>query len=1182
MRFLLATLGALTAAVASASSASAQAQGAVAATVCEPVHRELEEARRALNRATTELERAQAAATQLRSVESELERTTRNLQDATAATHTCQDANQQLCTAVGQFAVGIGSGRLNAAGVESCVSTSAQHTLAEQLSGWSNANSALTQLGAYVGGETDVFPRLGPLSGTKAEKIISRVLSQAGSSPLLYRRLLVEAVKLIAPRSWDTIRRAPGGIDKWFSSAQGLDEQLVDEARKGLSVSRNGAHEPASLTTALQLVNAYQLVARCATAATPGRDCKRAAELRQMLETSGPLVARRRAQEIWATECSSLNDTIVQRWLGDLPLAHLSDSESKELTRALQAKLATCFLRDSTNGWSLSAWGATRLPRPDAVTRQSLPLYREIETAWRAGTAIDRCSRAVRSVQTFDAPKECSVPPGLREYLSGNLQEFAPASGTSLELAICGRFLRALWSGESASIASTFATIPTIDDVVRTLPNTPASNMHRLRALCEQRVGRGQQFELAVRELAGIGHALGESSLGKPWALDQQGRPVEAVRALRAGPMSAWLRSLVSRGAACRILELSDARCRACKTLQESEYYDCSLLSKVEAAWERRTRTLLLRVGAFLALAGLVLWAHRLRRAVRNHRVRWTDAASHMQNIGFVPKQDRLRYLFPSRLEYLSVDLPTTAAWERWGTHAAMVWTNASQLQDREINRAARIAQSLGAELVILVHDESSSIELGAIRAILEWSARGGTRAVNVLPISWARLKWSHGPNDLLELAEQSSLRSNPFEVRGRITSSTQFFNRERLVSGLLAGTQAGHFLVITGLRRFGKSSLALEVARRLPGPSAYVDLAGFHHEIRHWADPTQAVDAILRYLCLKLVESARALYGDSRLTIDVPNGAIDATALSRWFEAFFEAVAKANRGRTPPALLVLDEIEQAIGAANELNHALEVFAVLVGRLRNSLPGTSHEHGPRVGILFCSAVHPLLWSPLGTLAHQSLIGCYEHVAVPCLPEEAATSMMRGLGSRQGIRFTDAAVQLLVAQSQGVPLLVRRLGSAVLELYDPERARQGALGAVEVGIEGVRAALEREESEGSPTRVWVESEIAEPNSPGGAVLRYLALHDSGTATKLRTIAAEAFRKLFELTGVASALATSESERRAQEAAAVVIRLLGDSGLLEIVGDQTEPEGYILPDGVIRRVLSKGPDALVSRY
>jgi hypothetical protein len=455
---------------------------------------------------------------------------------------------------------------------------------------------------------------------------------------------------------------------------------------------------------------------------------------------------------------------------------------------------------------------------------------------------------------------------------------------------------------------------------------------------------------------------------------------------------------------------------------------------------------------------------------------------------------------------------------------------------------------------------------------MLEWAARGGTRAVHILPIPWSRLEWSRGANDLLELAEESSLRSNPFEVRGRVTSSSQFFDRERLVSGLLASAQAGHFTVVTGLRRFGKSSLALEVARRLPGPSAYVDLAGFHHEIRFSNSPADAADAILRFLCLQLLESARSRYPGADFAQSVPEGAMDAATLTGWFRDFGRAASTIENGKTPPVLLILDEIEQAIGAATELNRALDVFAILVGRLRNSLPGTSPERGQRFGLMLCSALHPLLWSPLGTLAHQSLIGSFEYVSVPCLPEEAATSMMRGLGSRQGIRFTDAAVELLVRESQGVPLLVRRLGSAVLELYDPERARQGALGAMEIGVEGVRAALEREESEGSPLRVWIESEIAETHSPGGAVLRHLARFEWCAASELRKIAARAFSEQFEVTGVALALTKEEALRRAQEAGGVVVRMLGHCGLLKAHGDPTEPDGYELPNGVIRRVLS----------
>jgi hypothetical protein len=94
-----------------------------------------------------------------------------------------------------------------------------------------------------------------------------------------------------------------------------------------------------------------------------------------------------------------------------------------------------------------------------------------------------------------------------------------------------------------------------------------------------------------------------------------------------------------------------------------------------------------------------------------------------------------------------------------------------------------------------------------------------------------------------------------------------------------------------------------------------------------------------------------------------------------------------------------------------------------------------------VGVVFCSAIHAALWAPLTTLGRQSLLGAFQSVCVPRLPEDAAFAMMRGLGARQGIRFTDQALALIVREAQEIPILVRRVGSSVLELYDPERARQ---------------------------------------------------------------------------------------------------------------------------------------------
>ena len=180
-------------------------------------------------------------------------------------------------------------------------------------------------------------------------------------------------------------------------------------------------------------------------------------------------------------------------------------------------------------------------------------------------------------------------------------------------------------------------------------------------------------------------------------------------------------------------------------------------------------------------------------------------------------------------------------------------------------------------------------------------------------------------------------------------------------------------------------------------------------------------------------------------------------------------------------------------------------------------------------------------------------------------------MMRGLGARQGIRFEAAALESLVEESQGVPLLLRRLGTSILELYDADHARQGGLGAVQIGVEGAREALAREEREGSPLRVWVESEIAEPSAATGALLRKLAVEETVSMAALVTLAEEHVLSEFESSGAAARLTGVEERRRAQEAARVLVRLLADTKLIEPVGDPTAPDAYELPDGVIRRVL-----------
>jgi hypothetical protein len=1143
--------------------------------VCGVAEHELAEARRRVQSLSAQL-RAANEARQL--CGEKLEGSTQQLAESREAVSACRDARENLCTAASTLVDGVLAGRTATNGLGACVDGEQQSRLADLLGGWAHATAVLSALDAYESGESDTLPAPRGEGRTRAEQLAQRLVSGGRSqAPLLFRRLLIRALELVTPRTWRRLRAGgAASLDAWFASSAKLDEGLVREAQSGAEDPSDG-NRP--LSAALRLVQAYRILAGCDERAPTARGCVRAQQLQELLESSGPLVARRRVQELWSTDCQALTPTQVLGWFQEFPSAHLAvgRSEWNDILDAATAKLYACFLTDERLGHSLVRWIAAQLPDAHALTGRTLVRIDELRSRFRDDSALDLCARAVRALQVLPTPRRCEAPPGFSLPVSGWLAHPASRDEGKAEppLRACMQLARDLWEGKASTIAAAFPRPPTASEMVSIKPGVAETPVARLRKLCDQRRGSDASFVAGVGELAQLAHGFGEQPAAAPWRYDRAtGRPVEAQRFASARSAKAWLTHLVLRRSACQTLELPGERCQQCSD-GPAAFYDCALVARIEARWSRLDQWLVITLFGLLSLISLLVWLSRLRRAFVEFGGWSAEVTRYLETLAVEVRPDPLRWLMPSRLKVLTLDLPEKAAWERWGKRAVVLRTaQGGKVTEGDVNAAAAAARAVDAEVALLLSDEDASPDLAAVRAILEWAAKGAKKAVQILPLSTNRLKWARSADDLLDLVEQTSLRGNPFEVRGRITSSSQFFDRERLVSGLLAGAQAGHWIVVTGLRRFGKSSLALEVARRLPGPSAYVDLAGFHHEIAFLPDGSQAADAILRYLCLQLTESARTHYSGVRLPEPPAAGEpLDAAELARWFRAYVGACTEAAGGRPPAILLAFDELEQAIGVGpDRLGHALDVLAILVGRLRNSLSESAFpQGGARIGILLCSALHPLLWAPLSTLAHQSLMGSFSSVCVPRLPTDAALAMMRGLGARQGIRFTDAALDLIIREAQGVPLLVRRIGSSVLELYDPERARQGSLGAVEIGIEGASAALRREEEEGSPLRVWVESEIADLQTPAGVVLRQLAAAERMDMAALRAVATQVMREQFALTGIARTLPPVEAERRAEEAAGVLTRLLGETGLLEPEGDPLTPDGYHFPDGAIRRIL-----------
>lgn len=1096
--------------------------------------------------------------------QAELEQTEEKLGASTSKVEACVQQKEQLCEDVAVQAASMLQGNVRNPG--SCVPAQTETQLQSLLTAWFSVSRTVAQLDEYTTGSSDVLPRA--LGTSETERHLGRVLGTRTGTPLWNRRILVEAFKLTAPNTWARLKsQGAVALDAFFDSHGPLPESFITEA--------NGDHlEPAGpagtpLAAALKLTLTYLQLAECETR-TNSSECGRARQLVELLDNTGPLIVRRRIDEMWATPCDALNADTVRAWLQDFPVSGKEKGQTtlNELSAAARAKLHRCYLADTAGDPSYRAWVAPRLPQPKALDARALPLVDDFAKFVRDGDGVDRCGRAIRAMQQLNN-EGCGVErPEMLATIANWAHEVAHVE-PSPQWQSCQRIATAMWSGQSLHIPESPAEQARIDD-------ENESPVTKLRRACDERQGTSTLFESSLLRLAAVAKDVGEPVSASPWRLDPSGtRPNEKARFDSAERYTAWARHFINQEPPCEALGLSKARCEVCANAEPGAHYDCDVNAHLADVWSRHKRLTAGGALALVLLSVVFLWLQRLRRARRLFAGPMQTVRDGLEGLGLRATPDTWRLLLPERHDMLALELPKTPAWERWGTEAvAVLSASPTALREADVNHAAAVALREDVRVVFLLHPDAAVPDLGAVRATLDWAARGGTRAVQVLPLALSRLAWATRDEDLLDLVEETTLRGNPFEVRGPVRSSSQFWNRERLVAGLLTEARAGHWVVVTGLRRFGKSSLALEVARRTTGPSAYVDLAGFHHEVSYGETPAVAVEAILRTLVTRLADSATARFPAATVPT-MPTGALDAPTLATWLRALGTACGTSSGTPPPPMLLVLDEVEQLLSAPPEkLGRALEVLSTLTGRLRSAFSDPASPHsGSTTSVVLCAALHPLLWAPLATLGGQSLMGSFPSICVPALDDDGAFSMMRGLGSRQGIRFEDDALGALVKASHGVPLLLRRLGTSVLELYDADRARQGALGAVRIGIEGALEAIRREEGAGSPLRVWVESEIAQADSSAGVMLRALAEGTRVPVATLQRLVENQVMERFTVTGLTAHLSPAELKRRAQEAAGVMVRLLAESRLLEAHGDITAPEAYSLPDGVLRRILKE---------
>jgi len=208
----------------------------------------------------------------------------------------------------------------------------------------------------------------------------------------------------------------------------------------------------------------------------------------------------------------------------------------------------------------------------------------------------------------------------------------------------------------------------------------------------------------------------------------------------------------------------------------------------------------------------------------------------------------------------LTVQLPRVPAWERWGLRAGVIKAlGAATIREGDVHHAVQVATRVDARVVFLLHEDSAALDFGAARAILDWAARGGNRTTHVLPLAVSRLSWARNADDLLDLVEERRSAATPSRCASDrvfqpvLESRAPCFRAPRRGARRATGWSSPGCGASASLARDGGGA-------SIDRPSAYVDLAGFHHEVGFVADPSHAVDAILRAVCARLVESALAL----------------------------------------------------------------------------------------------------------------------------------------------------------------------------------------------------------------------------------------------------------------------------------------------------------------------------------
>ncbi|MGV9367799.1 tetratricopeptide repeat protein [Amycolatopsis sp. NPDC003731] len=268
----------------------------------------------------------------------------------------------------------------------------------------------------------------------------------------------------------------------------------------------------------------------------------------------------------------------------------------------------------------------------------------------------------------------------------------------------------------------------------------------------------------------------------------------------------------------------------------------------------------------------------------------------------------------------------------------------------------------------------------------------------------------------LTELERDYGNRDNLFDTKNALIDERFLYGRDLLLNTIGSALRRDENVLITGLRKVGKTSLLNILRQRLTDrPVCVVDLQRFDRHSEDWPGSL-----------FKLMEAAfdnwgRAEHEDWPFVSSSPATATELEAALEDRQAYLRSQGKPVRN----LVVILDELERIYPTPGE-DHAARKWVRATGALR-ALAQSDRRHVVVVGADLRPSVNRD--NDLGPAGTNPFFAFFQEVPVTLLDRDAVERMVRDIGQAMAIdRISGGFVRELFEKTGGHPSLIRTIAA----------------------------------------------------------------------------------------------------------------------------------------------------------